>query len=144
MKKLMKFVLISAIMFGGWALAAASLHVVRAPGTMVYGYVPVNVHVIPKNTLTFKDTYLDTTKWSVADVQSRPTFIDRLHRTGKADLVKQAAETPAPASVTITPPKPVEVSAGVHGGNSAATDPKPVAADTKKPSSIFDFSTEKK
>jgi hypothetical protein len=96
-KKLTKFVLILAFVFGGWALAAASLHVVRGPGTMLYGYVPVNVQLVPKTNLTFHDTYVDTTKWSAADVATHPAFVERLRQANKADLVTQASERPSPA-----------------------------------------------
>ena len=72
MKKLIKFVLVVALMFGGWTLAAASLHLVRAPGTMAFGYIPFKVQLITKNAITFRDTYVDTTKWSVADAQAAP------------------------------------------------------------------------
>src|SRR5438445_5640364 len=86
-KKILKFAFIVAFVFGGWALAAASLHIVRAPGSMVRGYIPLNVQLIPKNSLTFKDTYVDTTKWSSADVANHPCFVDRLHQADKMDLV---------------------------------------------------------
>src|SRR3982750_1719179 len=68
-KKLIKFVFVVALVFGGWALAAASLHVVRAPGTMAFGYVPLKVQLITKNAITFRETYVDTTKWSVVDAR---------------------------------------------------------------------------
>src|SRR6478609_798989 len=86
-KKLTKFVLVVALMFGGWALAAASLHLVRAPGTMAFGYVPFKVQLITKNAITFRDTYVDTTKWSVADAQAHQDFVNRLDQLNKSDLV---------------------------------------------------------
>jgi hypothetical protein len=130
--KLFKYTFLLAFIFGGWALAAASLHVVRAPGTMVYGYLPANVQVMTKNALTFKDTWVDTTKWTVADVDSHPDFVGRLEQTNKADLVKQAKMTPAPADTT-----------------SADTTPVPsktveVPAPAPRAGSIFDFGSAKK
>jgi hypothetical protein len=138
--KLVKFVLTVGFVFGGWALAAASLHVVRAPGSMAWGRIPFNVQLVPKNTLTFKETYIDTTKWSVADVTAHPTFIDRLHQANKLDLVKQAMETPAPVSVTVV--KPAAAAIPAKGETTvAAPEPKPAAsAQPHQPTSIFDFS----
>ena len=69
--KLCKFVFMVAFIFGGWTLAAASLHVVHAPGSMLWNKVPYNVRVVPKSNLNFKDTFVDTTKWTVADLDTR-------------------------------------------------------------------------
>lgn len=129
MKKLIKFVFIVSFVFGGWALAAASLHVVRAPGEMGCAKVrvPFNVQLVPKNSLTFKDTYLDTRKWTAADVASHPAFVDRLHQANKLELVKQAMETPAPGQAKAD-------------GHVLTSVPAPaVPAETPKQPSIFDF-----
>jgi hypothetical protein len=128
----MKFVFVLAFVFGGWALAAASLHVVRAPGTMLWGYVPVNVQLVPKTNLTFHETYVDTTKWSAADVAAHPAFVDRLHQANKADLVKQASERPAPVAPAPTPAQ-AQVSA-----RAAEPVPAPVTS-APAPKSIFDY-----
>ena len=145
MKKFIKFVLIVAFVFGGWALAAASLHVVRAPGTMAWGYIPVKVQLVPKNNLTFRETYVDTTKWSVADVTNHPTFIDRLQQANKIDLVKKAMETPAPVSVTVNPAAPANNAVGASNDTQAAKTVSSTAGATpatnaQQPTSIFDFS----
>lgn len=103
MKKLIKFVFVVALVFGGWALAAASLHVVRAPGTMVFGYVPFKVQLITKNAITFRETYVDTTKWSVADAEAHKDFVNRLDQLNKSDLVAHVQATPeAHAAATPT------------------------------------------
>ena len=130
MKKLTKFVLVVALMFGGWALAAASLHLVRAPGTMAFGYIPFKVQLITKNAITFRDTYVDTTKWSVADAQAHQDFVNRLDQLNKSDLVahiKPAAD--AHASAAPTPSKAVE-----------APKASPQASSETPQKSIFDFS----
>jgi hypothetical protein len=127
-KKLMKFVFVLAFVFGGWALAAASLHVVRGPGTMLWGYVPVNVQLVPKTNLTFTDTYVDTTKWSAADVAAHPAFVERLHQANKLDLVKQASDRPAPAA-------PAEAQASARSADAA---PAPVTTAPGQ-KSIFDY-----
>src|SRR3954464_3293180 len=92
-KKLTKFVLLVALVFGGWALAAASLHVVRAPGTMAFGYVPFKVQLITKNAITFRQTYVDTTKWAVVDADAHKDFINRLDQLNKSDLVAHVKPT---------------------------------------------------
>ena len=149
MKKMMKFVVIVAILFGGWALAAASLHVVRAPGTMAWGKIPLNVQLIPKNALTFRETYVDTTKWSVADVEAHRSFVDRLYQVKKQELVKQAEETPAPAHAK-TPQSagetPVSLQSDLPVSTTVAEAPKAASSTAKKaePTSIFDFSSPKK
>jgi len=146
MMKFVKFVFVVGFIFGGWALAAASLHVVRAPGTMAWGYIPLNVQLVPKNTLTFQETYVDTTTWSVVDASAHPSFVDRLRQANKLDLVKKAMETPAPVTVTVNPPQPAEAVAGMQGGSGATVDPKPAASAQSKPqpTSIFDFSDQPK
>jgi len=124
-KKLTKFVLVVALMFGGWALAAASLHVVRAPGTMAFGYIPFKVQLITKNAITFRETYVDTTKWTVVDAQAHQDFVNRLDQLNKSDLVAHVkpAAADAHASAAPTPSKVVEA-------------PKTTEAPQK---SIFDF-----
>jgi len=101
-KKLFKFLFVVALMFGGWALAAASLHVVRAPGTMAFGYVPFKVQLITKNAITFRDTYVDTTKWSVADAEAHKDVVNRLDQLNKGDLLAHVKPS-ADAHATATP-----------------------------------------
>ncbi len=70
---------------GGWALAAASLHVVRTPGM-----IPKlgALHFVPKADLTYADTWLDTTKWTSADVENHAALKRRLDEVGKLDWLK--------------------------------------------------------
>jgi hypothetical protein len=153
--KLFKFVFLVAFVFGGWALAAASLHVVRAPGSMLWDKVPLNVQFIPKNTLTFKDTFIDTTKWSVADVDAHPDFVKRLDQANKSYLIDKAKQTPdasqAQASAA-TPSLSSSATLQKHTVDptrtpqpSAQPAPAPApstatpAKEEPKPKSIFDF-----
>ena len=109
MKKLIKFVFVVGLVFGGWALAAASLHVVRAPGSMAFGKVPFTVQLLTKNAITFRETYVDTTKWSVADLDSHRDFVARLEQVNKADLVahlKPASDAHASAKAPAAPAAP--------------------------------------
>jgi len=126
-KKLTKFLFVVALMFGGWALAAASLHVVRAPGTMVFGYVPFKVQLISKNAITFRETYVDTTKWSVVDAQAHKDFLNRLDQLNKSDLVAHI-KPDAHASAAPAPSKAVE-----------APKASPQASSETPQKSIFDF-----
>jgi hypothetical protein len=156
--KLCKFVFLVAFIFGGWVLAAASLHVVRAPGSILWNKVPLNVQVVPKNTLTFKQTFVDTTKWTVADIKAHPEFVERLHQTNKDELIKEAEGKPDPGQATasaVTPSLSSSATLEKHAVDPSST-PTPRAAERKttpataapatpadekpKPKSIFDFS----
>ncbi len=64
--------------FAGWGLAAASLHVVRTPDKVV---------VVPKDRLTFNETYADIREWTTDDVASHPQLTARLTATGRSDLL---------------------------------------------------------
>ena len=125
MKKLLKFVFIVGFVFGGWALAAASLHVVRAPGTMVGGYVPLNVQLVPKNSITFRQTYVDTTKWSVADYDANKDLVARFEQVNKSALVEHAKRP---------------TTADAHASAKPAESAAPSATTDKDQKSIFDFS----
>ena len=134
MKKVLKFTFIVAFVFGGWALAAASLHVVRAPGSMCWGYIPANIQLVPKNALSFKEIWVDTTNWSSADVAAHPVFVERLHQANKMDLVKQAMEKPSPAETTAS-------AAPRQDAPAVSNEPTPAPAPAAPPQkSIFDFS----
>jgi len=110
-KRLLKFVIVVGLMFGGWALAAASLHVVKSPGSMIYGKVPFCVQLVTKNNLTFRETYVDTSKWSVADLDAHKDVVTRLEQLNKTDALAHLAPTAtadAHASATPAPPAPAE------------------------------------
>lgn len=70
---------------GGWALAAASLHVVRTPNNIT------TVSLLPKNDLTFDDTYVDTRQWTMKDVPQHRDLVRRLLTTGKSDVLAHLA-----------------------------------------------------
>jgi hypothetical protein len=84
--KFFKYVFILAFVFGGWVLAAASLHVVRAPST--HQYCPVNIQLVTKDRLTFKDTWVDLTRWTAADVVTHRDVVARLEEAGKIKLLQ--------------------------------------------------------
>ena len=80
------------LLVGGWALAAASLHVVRTPGA-----IPKlgALHFVPKANLSYSETWLDTTKWTSADVDNHPAFKHRLEDAGKLAWIKHVAVAPS-------------------------------------------------
>jgi hypothetical protein len=81
MKKLFRLIVL-ALLVGGWSLAALSLHVVRDAKRIV---------VIPKRSLNYHDTYVDTTRWTMDDVAKHPAVVNRLIQNGKVDLLQHVA-----------------------------------------------------
>jgi hypothetical protein len=114
---------------------------------MMFDLIPMRVEFIPKSYITFTDTYVDTTKWTSADVASHSAFKDRLEQAGKGFLLDEAIKTPAPVAYT-PPAKTYTTSTPATDGPAPAvkTEVKVEApkVETPKPKSIFDFSGEKK
>lgn len=72
-----------ALFVGGWALAAAALHVVVVPGdgeSAVAG--DWKVLVLPKNRMTFQDTWADTRAWDAGEARQHDDLIARLVEAG--------------------------------------------------------------
>jgi len=151
--KLFKFVFVVAFIFGGWALAAASLHVVRAPGTMLWNKVPVNVQLVPKNALSFKEIYIDTTKWQQADLDAHPALLERMCPANKQAVIDQVRNSPAPsqAQASNTPPVSSSLTLQKHAVDPSAAPvvspdtnvspsyTSPTGPEKAKEKSIFDF-----
>ena len=78
-----------ALLLAGWALALASLHIVRLPDGMI--------GVVPKNRLGVTDTYVDVRNWTAADAAKHPDFVKRLLEARKADWLATAVGVPADA-----------------------------------------------
>ena len=83
MKKLLLFVMF-LMLIAGWALAAASLHVVRTTGPIpkVGGLA-----LVPKDRLTYRETYVDVTTWTDAQLAAHPSLGRKLapHANRPAD-----------------------------------------------------------
>lgn len=77
--------LLLALFAAGWTLAAAALHVVVAPDSADSGETGWKVLLLPKNRLSFTDTYADTRNWSASDAQKHKALVDRLIEAGHAD-----------------------------------------------------------
>ena len=69
------------LLVGGWGLAASALHVI---------WTGEKVNVMSKDRLGVRDTYVDTSKWTVDDVAARPALAKRLIATGRADALSKA------------------------------------------------------
>jgi hypothetical protein len=82
MKNMFRLIVL-LLLVGGWTVAAAALHIVRAEDKRVI--------VIPKQKLSFSDTFLDTRKWTMDDVATHPTVVNRLIQNGKADALQHVA-----------------------------------------------------
>ena len=67
------------LLVGGWTLAGSAVHVVRTP---------TNLAIVPKDRLSFHDTYVDTRKWTVADDQAHAAVVARLVHLGRGDLLR--------------------------------------------------------
>ncbi|HEX3355448.1 MAG TPA: hypothetical protein VHS31_00605 [Tepidisphaeraceae bacterium] len=80
MKATFRFIVL-ILLLAGWSLAALSLHVVRADGPRVI--------VLPKQSLDWRDIYVDTRNWTLDDVASHPAVVNRLIQNGKADVLQR-------------------------------------------------------
>ncbi|MGH7214914.1 MAG: hypothetical protein ACREIT_09140 [Tepidisphaeraceae bacterium] len=85
--------IIFALLVGGWAVVALSLHVV---------WTGQNVIVVPKSRLGVRDTYVDVRQWTQSDATAHPDLMQRLEESGKADLVRQQLK---PATEPTTQPR---------------------------------------
>ena len=69
---------VALMLFAGWGLAASAMHVIWT------GNSPI---VLPKEQLGCRDTYVNLSKWTVADVQNHPAVVRRLLATNRADTL---------------------------------------------------------
>ncbi len=83
MKQMIRAVTV-VLLAGGWSLAGSAVHVIRTPN---------NIALVPKDRLTFHETYVDTRKWTLADDQAHPAVVARLVHLGRADLLKHTLPT---------------------------------------------------
>lgn len=83
------------VLLAGWTLAALAVHVVRTPGE-----VPT---IVPKDKLDWRDTYVDTTHWTLDDVTNHPAVVEKLIHAGKADVLKHVvADTKGDVTAQLT------------------------------------------
>jgi len=91
--KIFKYVFLLAFVFGGWVLAASTLHVVRTPvPSDKPSWLPAWVELVPKGQFTFKQTWVDATKWTANDLTDHSDLVARLYpKTREAVFASSAA-----------------------------------------------------
>src|SRR5690349_6163974 len=106
---------------------------------MAWGKIPFTVQFVPKTTLTFQETWVDTTHWTSADVAAHPAFKARLEQANKLYLIEKAQQTPSPsdAQASALPKASTPVVSAAPAPTPASA---PATANTNAPKSIFDFS----
>ena len=92
MKNLFRLI-VFVLLVGGWALAAASLHVVRTP-TAAREFI-----IVPKNRLGVADTYVDTRAWTLDDASNHPAVVRRMIETEKYMALSHVTGETEPAEV---------------------------------------------
>lgn len=84
MKTLFRLVML-VLTLGGWALAAASVYVIRSPE---------KITIIPRNRVEFlgiPQVYVDTRAWQLDDVAKHSAVVARMISCGKASLLQHLA-----------------------------------------------------
>ena len=82
MKRMFRLIVL-VLLLGGWTIAAFSLHVIRTQGSKIV--------VIPKQSLDWRDSYVDTSKWTLDDAASHPAVVKRLIQNGKVGVLQHVA-----------------------------------------------------
>ena len=114
MKQMIRAVTL-VLLVGGWSMAAAAVHVIRTSS---------NIAIVPKDRLTFRGTWVDTRKWTLADDQAHPAVVARLVHLGRADLLVNtlpAGTSPADAEATLDAIAASQPVAGVATSAAAET-----------------------
>jgi hypothetical protein len=83
MKSMFRLIVL-VVLLAGWSIAALALHVVRTPTKIV---------IVPKQSLGYHDTYVDTRNWSLDDVSNHPMVVNDLIAHDKADVLQNVAPT---------------------------------------------------
>jgi hypothetical protein len=117
------------LLVGGWALAAASVQVVRST-TRSMPYVMTKEH------LTYHDTYLDTRTWTIANDKEHPDMVQHVIRLDKPEILASTVAFPtkdvraqliaaveAPAGVIATATSVGSMIDPVKAGHDAALAP---------------------
>jgi hypothetical protein len=71
------------LLCSGWGLSAACLHVVRTPA---------GVSILPKDRLSFTDTYADTRTWTPEDLPKHSALVARLVASDRGQLLAHVVE----------------------------------------------------
>ena len=116
---------VTLLLFGGWALAASALHVVNTGDWKK----PI---IVPKQQMGVKDTYVCVKDWTANDVASHPTVVKRLVETGRADVVANAFK-PATGDELVT-----LINQAVERGPTTQPAPAPAAPATPAESKVVE------
>jgi hypothetical protein len=125
--------IMSLLFILGWGLAALSLHVIRTPDE-----IPITL--VPKERLGFTDTYVDTRHWTLDDVALHKPLVEKLVRSGKADVLKHLiSERGSDPAAQLTEalhrqPKATEPSGSPSTGQTGA---EPPSTSAEKPPRKF-------
>lgn len=133
MTKIFKYVFLLAFVFGGWVLAASTLHVVRTPVPADKpSWLPIWVELVPKGQMTFSQTWVDATKWTANDFAEHSELVSHLYpATQKAIFEKSSARGIA------LPNRGASASITDQGGRISITPTAPVSTD------VYDNSSDK-
>jgi hypothetical protein len=71
---------------GGWALASSAVYVVRTPSKFI---------IVTKDQLGYRDTYVDTRKWTLPDDGNHPALVARLIHLGRTDVLAHTVDVKA-------------------------------------------------
>ena len=116
------------LLVGGWALASASLYLVRSPGGKFEQIG--KLALVPKDHLTYRDTYVDTRHWSSGDLEKHACVVARLNTLHRGDLLQHVSLSSSnDGSCSLCDGLP---------SRAAVTAQKKDADDTK-PATIFEF-----
>jgi len=77
------------LLVGGWALASSALYLVRSPGGEFKQVGKLTL--IPKDHLTFHDTYVDTRRWSGDDLDRHACVVARINELHRGDLLQHVS-----------------------------------------------------
>jgi hypothetical protein len=93
MKTLFRLV-VFVLLVGGWGLAASALHLVRTDASNSREYI-----IVPKNRIGIDDTYVDTRAWTIDDVPSHKSVVNRMIETEKYMAIAHVTGEKEPAEV---------------------------------------------
>jgi len=126
-KQLVRSVML-VLLVGGWALASAAVHVIRAPGQSL----PI---FITKDHLGYKDTYVDTRAWTINDDRAHPAVVLRLIHLGQADVLAHTVNSngvPVEAQLLAIVGSPNTTTSGAAATDTSLTDKGKAAVDAVK------------
>lgn len=122
MKQLFRSI-VFVLLVSGWALASAALYVVRTPSKIL---------VFPKNSLGYRDTYVDTRSWTINDDRAHSAVVTRIIQLGKSDALAHTVNTKlGPVGVQLAVAVATPLPAGPGLDDKAKAELKAVGDDIK-------------